>query len=212
MNSRNNAKTIRFRTRVYMTIAGILVTGVSVGVFNFSLFGMDPFQVLVQGVFNHLSLGFGTFYTLMNLIMLVIIVIYDRKKIGLGTLLNIFLLGYVAQGTTWLMNNTFYDVTFVGRSLFLIVALFFLCLGSACYFLSDMGVSTYDAVALIISEKRSIPFQYCRVATDMTCVCIGFLLGGKVGVATLLTAFFMGPIIAFFMRHIERVIHIVDRA
>jgi len=89
-----------------------------VGIFNLSLFGMDPFQVFAHGIWMHTSVGFGTFYTIVNLLMLISIVI--------------------------------------------------ICFGSAMYFTGDLGVSTYDAVALILSEKKFAKFQYCR----MGIVCI----------------------------------------
>jgi uncharacterized membrane protein YczE len=56
------------------------------------------------------------------------------------------------------------------------------------------------AVALVMAEKKIAKFQYCRIGTDLICTVIGFMLGATVGVGTLVTAFFMGPIIAFFRR------------
>jgi len=78
-----------------------------------------------------------------------------------------------------------------------------LCFGSSLYFIADMGVSTYDAVALIMSEKKIARFQYCRIGTDIICTAVGFSLGAIVGVGTVFTAFFMGPIIAFFNKKIS---------
>ena len=73
-----------------------------------------------------------------------------------------------------------------------------------------MGVSPYDAVSLIMAEKWKLAsFKFCRIACDLTCVIAGvvlFLLSGQsmseigqlVGVGTIITAFFMGPLIEFF--------------
>ena len=79
---------------------------------------------------------------------------------------------------------------------------------------ADLGVSTYDAIALILANKWKLgKFKFIRIATDLCCVVLGaalFLLGGGaaaeipafVGAGTLLTAFFMGPLIDFFNRRI----------
>lgn len=190
--------------RIIMTICGVLIAGFSVGMFNFSNFGMDPFQVFAHGVWMHMPLGYGTFYSILNLIMLIFIFIIDKRKIGLGTVINIFLLGYVVEFSSWLFDSAIPNPTLAIRIGFLLVGIVVLCFGSSLYFIGDLGVSTYDAVALIISEKKIAPFQFARIGSDIICTIIGFVLGATVGVGTLVTAFFMGPIIEFFNGKISR--------
>jgi len=189
--------------RIIMTVFGVLVAGFSVGMFNFSAFGMDPFQVMAHGVWMHIPIGFGTFYAILNLIMLVFIFFIDRHKIGLGTVINIFLLGYVVEFSSWLFESRIPNPTIGIRIIFLVIGVIILCFGSSLYFIGDLGVSTYDAVALILSEKKVARFQYCRIGTDLICTVIGFVLGATVGIGTIVTAFFMGPIIAFFNKRIS---------
>jgi len=98
----------------------------------------------------------------------------------------------------------------------LVAGIVVICFGSALYMTADLGVSTYDAVAIALSGKWKLaPFKYCRIATDLVCVVTGaalFLLaGGKVsqiptivGVGTIITAFFMGPLIELFNVKIAR--------
>ena len=102
------------------------------------------------------------------------------------------------------------------RIICLIIAIVIICLGSAFYMTADLGVSTYDAIALIIVNTWKIgKFQYVRVITDLVCVITGtilFLLSGEpffkvltiVGVGTIITAFFMGPLIEFFNVRVAR--------
>lgn len=188
--------------RVLMTVSGVLISGFSVGMFNFSSFGMDPFQVFAHGVWKHLPLGYGTFYSILNLIMLIAVFIVDRRKIGLGTVINIFLLGYVVQFSSWLFQTWIPDSTLLLKIIFLGIGIVVMCFGSALYFTGDMGVSTYDAVALILSKKKIARFYYCRIGSDLICSMVGFLLGANLGIGTVITAFFMGPVISFFNRNI----------
>lgn len=189
--------------RIIMTISGVLIAGFSVGMFSFSAFGMDPFQVLAHGIWMHTPIGYGTFYSIINLIMLIFIFIIDRKKIGLGTFINIFLLGYVVQLSSWLLETWIPNPTFGTRVIFLIAGIVIMCFGSSLYYIGDLGVSTYDAVALILSEKKVARFQYCRIGSDLICTLVGYLLGATVGIGTVITAFFMGPIIAVFNRTVS---------
>jgi uncharacterized membrane protein YczE len=91
-----------------------------------------------------------------------------------------------------------------------------ICFGSAFYMTADLGVSTYDAIVLIICNTwKKGKFQYVRIITDLVCVILGVVLflisGGKAaaiptiaGVGTIITAFFMGPLIEFFNVHVAR--------
>ena len=184
-----------------MTVVGVTVCGFSVGMFSFSNFGMDPFQVLAHGIWKHTSLGFGVLYMIINLVMLLVILLVDKRKIGLGTFINVFLFGYIVQFSSWVYGMWFPLPSITIKIIFLICGIVIMCFGSALYYTGDLGVSTYDAVALILSEKKVAKFQYCRVGSDLICTLIGYLLGATVGIGTLVTAFFMGPLITFFNHH-----------
>ena len=96
------------------------------------------------------------------------------------------------------------------RLVLLAAAVVIMCLASAFYFTAKLGVSTYDAVTLIWSEKqKKIPFSICRIIGDLICMLSGTILclsagftirqiTGVVGIGTIITAFFMGPLISFF--------------
>ena len=78
-----------------------------------------------------------------------------------------------------------------------------LSFGSSLYFVSNMGVSTYDSVALILSEKTKGPFAPIRIGCDLFCSVTGWLLGAVLGIGTVMSAFCMGPLISFFNRTIS---------
>lgn len=187
-----------------MALIGVLVAGISVGLFRRSAFGTDPFQVLINGISNHITFaGFGTVYMCINLLMLIAIFFLDKHYIGIATFINIFLLGYVVQFSDDMVGKIIGDApSMLTRILLLIAGIVILCFASALYFTADLGVSTYDAVSLIMTDKKLGKFKYLRIGTDIFCVIVGFLLGGIVGVGTLVTAFFMGPLIDFFNKKI----------
>lgn len=191
--------------RIVMTVIGVSVMGFSIGLFSHSGCGFDPFQVFCHGLWMFLSahvvkISFGTFYAILNAILLVIIFFWNRKKIGLGTVINIFLIGYIADFSEWVMGKLFPGPNWPVRLVLLAAGIVIMCFASALYFTADLGVSTYDAVALTISERTPFPFRWARITSDLICVLIGWLLGAAVGIGTLITAFFMGPLIDFFNR------------
>ena len=200
--------------RILMSLAGVLICAVSVAVFKIAAFGVDPFQSLMSGLDNLIPIPFGTLYVLVNLVLLSFSLIFDRTRIGIATFINLFLLGYVTQFSHELLLMWLSAPSLVVRCLCLVIGIVVICFGSSLYMTADLGVSTYDAVAIVLSGKWKLgQFQYIRIATDLVCVAAGvalFLLSGGTlaqvptiaGIGTIITAFFMGPLIQLFCRRV----------
>ena len=195
--------------RVAMTLCGVLLAGVVVGLFKASRMGVDPFQVLCAGLAHVIPIPFGTLYVIVNLVLLVGMFFADRHYIGLGTVINMLFLGYVAQYAQNFFQLLFPNPSLAARLAMLLVAIPFLCLAGSLYITADLGVSTYDVWALTLERRTRYPFRVLRVGTDLLCVGLGFaLLGfapaGMIGPGTIVTAFFTGPLIDFFNRKVSR--------
>ncbi len=202
--------------RILMSLFGVVICAISVGFFKHAALGVDPFQSLMAGLDAMIPIDFGTLYMIVNAILLVFSLVFDRKNIGIATFINLFLLGYITDGTMALLAIILPNPDLWVRICCLAGAIIVICFGSAFYMTADMGVSTYDAVAIVISRKwKWGKFQYCRIGADLVCVIAGcaiFLLAGGTwkeiptiaGVGTIITAFFMGPLIELFNKKIAR--------
>lgn len=200
------------KKRIMMSILGVLIGAVSVGFFKLAAFGVDPFQSFMSGMDQLIPISFGTLYVIVNACLLLFALVFDRHYIGIATFINLFLLGYVVQFSYDTLQVIFPAPSMTVRTLCFVFGFVALCFGSSVYMTADLGVSTYDAIALICANTWKIgKFKYIRIFTDVVCVIVGialFLLGGGaaaaiptfVGVGTILTAFFMGPLIDFFNR------------
>ena len=200
--------------RIVMCILGVVISGITVGMFKHAALGIDPFQTLMAGLDAVIPIRFGTLYVIANAVLLLFALCMDRHKIGIGTLVNLFLLGYIAEFTMAVLKRIMPSPGLPAKLILLGITIVILCLATSLYFTADLGVSPYDAVALIWSQRQAhIPFFACRVICDFACVLLGTILCrmagfslGKimevVGIGTIITAFFMGPLIDFFNRHI----------
>ncbi len=188
--------------RILMTVFGVSIAGLSVGLFKHSQFGTDPFQCFVNGMHTVLPFSFGTLYVILNIVLLIIVFFIRKHYIGIGTIINLFLVGYIVEFSHGFLQDIIPEPSLLIRIVMLAVGFLVICFASAFYITADLGVSTYDAVSLIMADKKIARFQYCRIATDIVCVVVGVLLGAIVGVGTIMTAFLMGPFIAFFRRRI----------
>ena len=205
-----------FYKRVFMSLFGVVICAISVGIFKIAALGVDPFQSLMAGLDKLIPIPFGTLYVIVNVILLTFSLVADRKNIGIATFINLFLLGYITQFTYEFLQTLIIDPSIIVRLACLLIAIVIICFGSAFYMTANLGVSTYDAVAIVFSSKWKIgKFQYVRIFTDVVCVVLGsviFIIAGGtfkeiptiVGVGTIITAFFMGPLIEFFDVKIAR--------
>ena len=202
--------------RVVMSLCGVLICAVAVGIFKTAAFGVDPFQSLMSGLEQLIPIPFGTLYVIVNAVLLIFSIAANRRAIGIATFINLFLLGYITQFSYAFLQTVFPAPSVLVRSALLAAAIVVMCFGSSLYMTAELGVSTYDAVAITMAEKWHWgQFRFIRITTDLVCVALGivcFLAGGgtwqKVptvaGIATVITAFFMGPLIQFFNEKVAR--------
>ncbi|MBQ4264032.1 MAG: hypothetical protein IJB85_00770 [Clostridia bacterium] len=202
------------KRRILLSAAGVIISAVCVGAFKLAAMGVDPFQSLMSGLDALIPIPFGTLYVIVNAVLLLFALAFDRHYIGIATFINLFLLGYVVEFSYATLQAVFPAPGMITRIVSFILGFVFLCLGSSLYITADLGVSTYDAIALIMSGKWKLgKFKYIRICTDLVCIVCGIamylLSGGEpglittfVGVGTILTAFFMGPLIDVFNRRV----------
>lgn len=198
------------KRRIAMSLSGVIISAVAVGIFKIAALGVDPFQSFMSGMDCLVSIPFGTLYVIVNACLLLFSLFTDRSRIGLATFINLFLLGYITQFTYEYLQTVLAAPSMPVRIGCLAAGVVILCFASSLYMTADLGVSTYDAVAIVLSQKWKLGrFQYVRIACDCVCVVLGvflFLIGGGswaqvptvAGVGTIITAFFMGPLIQFF--------------
>ena len=189
--------------RILMAFIGVVVTGISIGMFQSSALGTDPFTSFTTGLCNVTGLSFGAFYTILCACMLVIVFILDKRYIGLATIFNLIGNGFIADISRSFIESIIVNPSFLIRVVLLISGVVIMCLAASLYFTADLGVSAYDAISKIMADKKMAQFRLCRILTDLICVIVGFLLKASVGIGTVVTALFMGPLIQWFNNNVS---------
>ena len=161
--------------RVLGMVIGIVIISLGIAIFKQSHLGNDSITALNIRLSELLGISLGVQNICTNLLFLVVEFIWGRKYIGLGTLVNGLGCGFII--------TFFYDI----------IAGWF-----GPYQTADLGVAPYDSLALALQDHLHKPYFGCRVFTDALCAAITFLLGGLVGIGTLVCAFGLGPFIQFF--------------
>lgn len=197
----------KFKNRMIMMLCGIMAQGLGLSLLRAVNLGTDPCSCLTQGVTNFVPLSFGTCQLLCHLVTFVFVIRYDLSMIGFGTIGNMCFLGYISDFFQWiwslLLPAGFFEVV-LNRYILLLPSLAVFLLGAAAYMCAGLGSSPYDALPFIISgHVKRFPFKIVRMLWDISFMAAGFVLGGDVGIVTILVAFFLGPIITGAQKKLE---------
>ena len=150
----------RLTKKRIMAISGTTLCGCSVGILQDSALGLDPFSCFVTGIANIFGSSYGTFYLIVTSILLLIVIFLKRSYLGYTTLANLLLTGIIADYTLTFLNGFVKAPTYLIRIILLLLGLGLMCLAASLYFTAALGVSEYDAIALISADKyRSLPFN-----------------------------------------------------
>lgn len=202
------------RKRIFYMVIGNLIMGLGIAIFRLSLMGNDPFTGMNLSLAELFGISFPIFQIGINLLYFIIEVWLGRHLIGLGTIVNALGLGYFVSFALWILKAVFGQPTAIlPRVLLVLIGVLTLSFGLSLYQTADMGVSPYDALSLIMTERiAKLPYFWARVITDACCALVCYLTGGIIGLGTLVTAFGLGPFIHFFTVHFsEKVMDVSSR-
>ena len=185
--------------RILMMLIGNVILGTGAGMLRAADFGVDPYQCFVLGIDKALKLGYGTTFVIVNAVFLVLMLILARKMLNVGTLVNMFFLGYIIDFSYSMCMKISSSPSLFVRVVYFLVSILLITFSSAVIYTADMGVSTYDWIALKTAEvQKKVSFKWCRVGTDLVCVIIGLVFSIIPGIGTIVTAFLLGPLVSFF--------------
>lgn len=197
--------------RIVCCFVSVIIMGFSLSWLIIIDLGTDPCSVMNLGVSNKLGISFGNWQLIYNILLLFVIIIFERKMIGIGTIFNMVLVGYSCDFFSYFWG--IFNISYIAQSMFIRIIIMVVALGvfvvaAATYMMMDIGVSPYDAIPFIIYKKQSkLRFKIVRIMWDMFAVVIGGVLGSTVGIVTVIVAFLLGPVIEYVKPYINRIIY-----
>lgn len=184
--------TDRLVERITRCVIGLALFGVGISLQIESRLGNPPWDAFHQGVANQVGLGIGTVIILTGVALLVLFWIPLRQKPGLGTILNAIEIGLVANFMLELIPVV--DAMAL-RIAMLVGGILLVALGSALYIGSGLGPGPRDGIMTGLAA-RGVKIRVARTGIEVTVLAIGWLLGGQVGIGTVLFALAIGPLVA----------------
>ena len=203
-----------FWTRLILVIAAVILMGFALSWLLLVDLGTDPCTLLNQTISTRLGISIGNWQALFNTGLLIFVIIFGGRNLGFGTLANMFLVGYSIDFFSWIWAKVLPADLFTSmgvRIAVLIPALVLFILAASFYMDVDMGTAPYDAVSFIISTHLpNVSFRVIRIVYDFVVTAIAVLLGGKLGIVTVLMVITLGPVIEWLGNIMKQHLNIFD--
>lgn len=164
--------------------------------------GADPMSVFLQGV--HLKTGWqiGTINQLLNGSILLIVFLLDRSSIGIASLIYVTCIGffmnlffarlpYESLGGIFSLGATVLGVVLIG-------------IGAAVFLFADYGAGAVEGLMVYINRRTGFPLKKIRMVIDASFVAVGYLLGGLIGIGTIIGVLLVGPTIEGTLHWLQR--------
>ena len=186
----------RLPRRLVQLYAGLVLYGASSALLVVSGLGLEPWNVLHQGLAELTGLTIGTVSVLVGAAVL-LLWIPLRQRPGLGTVSNVFVVGIAMDGTLALVPEAH---TLALRIPLLLAGIVLNGAATGLYITARFGPGPRDGLMTGLHRRTGRSIRLMRTAVEVAVVATGFALGGTVGVGTVLYAVAIGPLAQFFLR------------
>lgn len=177
-------------TRLIRLIFGLFLYALGMATTLMAQIGYAPWDVFHAGLAGTAGISIGT-ATIAAGIVVIVLAWALKEKIGLGSLLNMVLVGLFLDLILWLRLVPAAGSYGLGV-LMLILGLMIIALGSYFYISSGFGAGPRDSLMVALARKTKLPVGVCRGGVELTALILGWRLGGMVGVGTILSALLIG--------------------
>lgn len=177
--------------RVGQLLVGLFLYGIAIALMVRAGIGVSPWDVLTQGVSHQTGLPFGLVTNLIGVAVL-LLWIPIRQRPGMGTVLNVLLIGPSAQLGLWLIPQQTAPVI---QGLVFTGGLVLLAIATGLYIGARLGPGPRDGLMTGLHKRTGWKIWIVRTAIEVTVLTIGWLLGGQVGVGTVAFALLIGPLV-----------------
>ena len=205
MNKITNKLTKEYLTRLAISIFGIGIISLASALFFLTDLGADPYQVPCNAIHIQFSITIVMANMILNGTIVIFILIFFRKFINIAMFLSLLLSGLIIDGFVTILGPIVnQNMPMAVKILIVVLACILLSFGVYLYTAPSLGASPADSVGLIIAKLVKKPYSLIRIFTDVFYTATGFLLGGKVGITTIISVLLTGVTIGVFEKLLDK--------
>lgn len=192
----------RLAAKILIVASGLFIASTGVALYMKSGLGVDAFSVFCSGVAKVLHISFGLALQISLLAIVAFIAFIDRTMLGIGTIMHATLMGLFIDliASSKLIPAS---LTPLRSCIYVASGIALVGTGLAIYIKTSLGYGAIDALMLILHKRLHREIRSIKILMDMGLASIGFLLGGSLGITTLASVIFTGPVIQFVLRFLD---------
>ena len=177
---------------VFILCIGLLLFGLGESLIITASVGMSPWTVLAEGlsITTGLSIGALTFLISLGVLLLWIPL---KQKAGIGTILNVIIIAAVIE---WSLPYLPHPETYAMQILQAILGTLVVGVASGVYLIANLGPGPRDGLMTGCQRATNLPIAWVRVFLEITVISVGWMLGGTIGLATVIFALGVGPAVS----------------
>lgn len=177
--------------RILQLLIGLPLYGVGAALTVDAGLGVDPWTALTEGLSLKTGIGVGWMTNILGLLIL-LLWIPLRQRPGIGTLANILTVGTAMQVTLWVLPPI---SGFLAQLAVLVGGILLVAIASGLYIGARFGPGPRDGLMTGLRSRFGMPIWAARASVELTVLVTGWLLGGTVGLGTVLFAATIGPLV-----------------
>ena len=181
--------------RLLQLFIGLVLYGASMALMLRAALGLDPWDVFHQGLATQVGLSIGKVVNLVGLAVLLLWIPLKQRP-GIGTVANVILIGTAMDVTLSVLPPINGLALQVAALLFSVIAN---GIAGALYIGAGLGPGPRDGLMTGLARRTGWSLRLVRTGIELTVLGLGWLLGGTVGVGTLIYAFTIGPLVQIFL-------------
>lgn len=178
-------------SRIARLLIGLVLYGTGCALTVAAGLGVDPWTVFAQGLSRVTGVGIGWVTNIVGLAVL-LLWIPLRQKPGVGTIANILLVGTSIQISLMVLPHP-QDI--LGQTLMLVGGVVLVAVASGLYIGARFGPGPRDGLMTGMNARLGWPIWACRLSVEGSVLVLGWLLGGTVGIGTVIFALGIGPLV-----------------
>lgn len=181
--------------RLSQLFAGLWLYGASMAMQIRATLGLDPWDVLHEGLTKRTGLSFGAIVAITGVLVL-LVWIPLRQKPGIGTIANVIVISVAVDVTLAILPE---PQTLLPRIVFLVLGIVLNAVAFAAYVGSRLGPGPRDGMVTGFCRRTGISLRLVRTVVELLVLGTGWLLGGTLGIGTILYALSIGPLTQLFL-------------
>jgi uncharacterized membrane protein YczE len=181
--------------RLVQLVLGLWLYGASMALVIRGTLGLDPWDVFHAGVMTHVGLTFGEVVIVVGVLVL-LLWIPLRQMPGLGTVANAVLIGVATDATLAVVSA---PDDLLPRAALMLGGIVLNGLAGALYIGAQLGPGPRDGLMTGLARRTGLSIRLVRTSLEVTVLAVGFLLGGHVGLGTVVYAVSIGPLVQLFL-------------